>query len=147
MNLGAQSLLGETYAQTGVRQGEAALADIARHPSTARHIATKLVRHFIADDPPPAMIAKLAKAYRDTDGDLRAVTVALAGDDEAWRLPMTKIRTPNEFLIAAMRATGSLPAEPARSSTCRTPSACRFGSPPDPMVSPTRKRRGRHQNR
>ncbi len=109
---GAQILLDETYAQTGVRQGEAALAYIARHPSTATHIATKLVRHFIADDPPPGMIAKLAKAFRDTDGDLRAVTVALASDDEAWRLPMTKIRTPNEFLIAAMRATGSLPAEP-----------------------------------
>jgi len=109
---GAQILLGETYAQTGVRQGEAALADIALHPSTATHIATKLVRHFIADDPPPGMIAKLAKALRDTEGDLRAVTVALAGDDEAWRLPMTKIRTHNEFLIAAMRATGSLPAEP-----------------------------------
>lgn len=109
---GAQILLGETYAQTGVRQGEAALANISRHPSTATHIAAKLVRHFIADEPPPGMIAKLAKVFRDTDGDLHAVTVALAGDDEAWRLPMTKIRTPNEFLIAAMRATGSLPAEP-----------------------------------
>jgi uncharacterized protein (DUF1800 family) len=73
----AQSLLGETYAQTGMPQGEAALAAIARHASTATHIATKLVRHFIADEPPPGMIAKLAKAFRDTDGDLRAMTVAL----------------------------------------------------------------------
>jgi len=108
----AQILLGESYAPTGQRQGETALADIARRASTATHIAGKLVRHFIADEPPPDLVAKLAKTFRDSDGDLKAVTVALVNDDGAWRAPMTKIRTPNEFLIAAARATGGLPPDP-----------------------------------
>ena len=108
----AQILLGESYAPTGQRQGEAALVDIARRASTATHIAGKFARHFIADEAPPDLVAKLAKTFRDSDGDLKAVTVALIGDDEAWRAPMTKIRTPNEFLIAAARATGGLPPDP-----------------------------------
>ena len=108
----AQILLGESYAPTGQRQGETALADIARRASTATHIAGKLVRHFIADEPPPDLVAKLARTFRDSDGDLKAVTVALVNDDGAWRAPMTKIRTPAEFLIAAARATGGLPPDP-----------------------------------
>ncbi len=52
---GAQRLLGKIYENNGVAQGEAALADIARHPSTAKFIATKFARHFVADDPPPAL--------------------------------------------------------------------------------------------
>lgn len=111
---GAHVLLGNTYGETGFPQGEAALADIARHPSAATHIATKLVRHFIADDPPPELTAKLAKAFRDTDGDLKAVCFALVDDERAWRLPLSKIRTPNEFLVAAMRATSFIPLEPGQ---------------------------------
>ncbi|MGH6836243.1 MAG: DUF1800 domain-containing protein [Methylocella sp.] len=109
---GAQQLLGETYAQEGQAQGEAALADLARHPATATHLATKLTRHFIADEPPPALVAKLAKQFRDTDGDLKAMSLALIDDDTAWRAPLTKMRTPAEFLIAMARATGFLPPDP-----------------------------------
>ncbi|MGH6863422.1 MAG: DUF1800 domain-containing protein, partial [Methylocella sp.] len=97
---GAQRLLGKTYALEGQAQGEAALADLARHPATATHLATKLARHFIADEPPPALVAKLAKEFRDTDGDLKAVSLALINDDTAWRAPLTKMRTPAEFLVA-----------------------------------------------
>ena len=60
---GPQALLGKTYADTGVRQGEAALADIARHPSTAKFIATKFARHFVADDPPLALVARLQDVF------------------------------------------------------------------------------------
>ena len=60
-------------------QGEAALADLARHPSTAKFIATKFVRHFVADDPPPALVARLARVLPRTDGDLKAVALALLG--------------------------------------------------------------------
>ncbi len=75
---GEQLLLGKRYSDTGVEQGETALRDIARHPSTATHVARKLVRHFIsADAPPPAMIEHLAKVFRDTDGDLAEVSRAL----------------------------------------------------------------------
>ena len=61
---GAQRLLGKSYENNGVAQGEAALADIARHPSTAKFIATKFARHFVADDPPPALVARLAAGVR-----------------------------------------------------------------------------------
>lgn len=109
---GTQLLLGKSYAQSGQAQGEAALADLARHPATAAHIATKLARHFIADDPPPLLIAVLAEVFRDTDGDLKAVSGALIDDDAAWRAPLTKMRSPLEFLIATARATGSTPSDP-----------------------------------
>ena len=68
---GAQTVIGKTYPDAGVEQGRAVLADLARHPATAKHIATKLARHFIADEPPPALVERLAKRFLDTDGDLK----------------------------------------------------------------------------
>ena len=111
---GAQLLLGKSYDADGVAQGERALDDLARQPSTATFIATKLVRHFIADDPPPALVAQLADTFRKTDGDLKAVTMALLGSDMAWRTPLTKIRAPYEFLVASARMMASVPADPNR---------------------------------
>ncbi|MGL5166023.1 MAG: DUF1800 domain-containing protein [Afipia sp.] len=111
---GPQKLLGKVYEDTGVRQGEAALADIVRHPATAKFIATKFVRHFVADDPPPALVAKLESTFRKTDGDLRAMTLALVDADEAWHAPMTKIRMPYEYLIATGRMMGQIPEDPQR---------------------------------
>src|SRR5580704_7981891 len=95
---GPQPLLGKVYADDGVAQGESALADIARHPSTARFIATKFARHFVADDPPPALVARLQEVFRKSDGDLRVMTLALVDSDEAWQAPLTKVRSPYEFL-------------------------------------------------
>ena len=103
---GEQVIMGKTYPDDGLRQGEAVLADLAVHPSTARHIATKLVHHFIADDPPPALIAKLETAFRESGGDLAAVSRALVSSPEAWVAPPTKLRTPQEFLVACFRALG-----------------------------------------
>ena len=111
---GPHGLLGKSYAADGVAQGEAALTDLARHPSTARFIATKLARHFIADDPPASLVAELADLFAKTDGDLRAVTNALVDCDAAWTSPLTKIRNPFEFLIATGRMLASIPADPAR---------------------------------
>ncbi|MGJ5178653.1 DUF1800 domain-containing protein [Bradyrhizobium oligotrophicum] len=109
---GTQTLLGKTYPDDGIAQGEAALADIARHPSTAKFIATKLARHFVADDPPPALVARLEGAFRKTDGDLKAVTLALVDADEAWSAPLTKIRSPYEFLVAGGRLLARVPEDP-----------------------------------
>jgi uncharacterized protein (DUF1800 family) len=109
---GAFPLLGKTYPEGGREQGEAALADIARRPATATHIATKLARHFIADDPPPALVAHLADAFRKTDGDLRAVTLALVNSEEAWSAPLMKVRSPWEFLMAGLRLFGRSPEDP-----------------------------------
>ena len=94
MSPGAQRLLGKIYEDNGVAQGEAALADIARHPSTAKFIATKFARHFVADDPPPALVARLRDTFAKTDGDLKALATALVDSDEAWQAPLTKMRSP-----------------------------------------------------
>jgi uncharacterized protein (DUF1800 family) len=102
-------LLGKRYKAAGIEQGEAALADLARHPSTARHIATKLAQHFVADAPPAALVDRLAAVFKSTDGDLKALAVALVDDDEAWTVSHAKIRSPYEFLMAAVRAIGHVP--------------------------------------
>jgi uncharacterized protein (DUF1800 family) len=109
---GPQRLLGKTYDDNGVAQGEAALADIAHHPATAKFIATKFVRHFIADDPPPALVAQIAAVFKTTDGDLKAMSLALLDADAAWSAPMTKIRNPHEFLVASGRLLSRVPEDP-----------------------------------
>lgn len=109
---GPQTLLGKTYDATGLAQGEAALADIARHPSTANFIATKFVRHFVADDPPPALVARLRDVFVRTDGDLKALATALVDSDEAWKAPLTKMRSPYDFLIASGRLLARVPEDP-----------------------------------
>jgi uncharacterized protein (DUF1800 family) len=109
---GPQLLLGKTYEPTGLAQGEAALADIARHPSTANFIATKIVRHFVADDPPPALVARLRDVFVKTDGDLKALATALVDSDEAWQAPLTKMRSPYDFVIASGRLLARVPEDP-----------------------------------
>jgi uncharacterized protein (DUF1800 family) len=111
---GAQQVLGKTYAQAGIAQGEAVLSDIARHPSTAKFIATKFARHFVADDPAPALVAKLQETFTKTDGDLRAFTTALVGANEAWQAPLTKMRSPYDFLVASGRLLARNPEDPGR---------------------------------
>jgi uncharacterized protein (DUF1800 family) len=111
---GPQALLRKTYEDTGLAQGEAALADIARHPSTAKFIATKFARHFVADEPPPALVARLQEVFRKSDGDLKALTVALVDSDEAWQAPLTKLRSPYEFLVATGRLLAQIPDDPSR---------------------------------
>ncbi|WP_298378595.1 DUF1800 family protein [uncultured Bradyrhizobium sp.] len=111
---GPQQVLGKTYAQAGLAQGEAVLSDIARHPSTAKFIATKFARHFVADDPPPALVAKLQDIFTKTDGDLRALATALVQSNEAWQAPQTKMRSPYEFLLASGRLLARNPEDPGR---------------------------------
>ena len=110
---GDKVLLGVRYAEAGEREGETALLALARHPSTANHIASKFARHFIADRPPAAAIERLAGIFRDTDGDLAALARAVVEAPEAWVEPMAKVKTPVEFVVSAFRAT-ALEAEPER---------------------------------
>ena len=100
---------GKNLRRDGVAQGEAVLADIARHPSTAKFIAAKFARHFVADDPPPALVARLADVFARTDGDLKALAMALVDSDEAWKAPLSKMRSPYEFLVAAGRLLAQIP--------------------------------------
>lgn len=106
---GSKDFLGRSYAHDGEHEAKEALAQLARHPSTARRIATKLARHFIADQPPAESVERIARTFRDSDGDLALVTRAVIAEEAAWRDPLTKIRTPGEFLVAALRATGARP--------------------------------------
>jgi uncharacterized protein (DUF1800 family) len=108
-----QQVIGKVYPDTGVEQGRAVLADLARHPATATHIATKLARHFVADEPPPALVDALAKTFRDTDGDLKEVAKALVKAPETWRAERTKLKRPSEWVISVRRATG-LRGDPVR---------------------------------
>ncbi len=74
---GAQIVLGKRYPEDGMEQGLAVIADLARHPATARHIARKLAVHFVADEPPPPLLEKLARTFRDSDADLKEMAKAL----------------------------------------------------------------------
>ena len=103
-------LLGKTYPAGGMGQAEAALNDIASHPATAQHIATELARHFIADDPPPAAVARLAKVFAKSDGNLRALAATLIDMPEAWSTPLAKMRSPFDYIAAIRRAAGPGPA-------------------------------------
>jgi uncharacterized protein (DUF1800 family) len=103
---GDKTLLGKRYAEAGVEEGETALADLARHPATAHHIATKLAQHFIADQPPADAVDRLAATFRDSDGDLKEMTRTLIAMPEAWADPLAKVKGPEELMISALRATG-----------------------------------------
>jgi uncharacterized protein (DUF1800 family) len=102
---GAISLMGKAYppGRKG-SQAELVLDDLAAHPATAEHIAIKLVRHFITDEPTPAMVEPLKQKFLNTGGDLKAVSLALLELPEAWSTPLDRVRTPYEMLIAQFRA-------------------------------------------
>ena len=101
---GPKTLLNRTYPQTGLAQGEAALADLARHPATARFIAAKLCRHYIADQAPPGAIARVAHAFTRSEGDLRQTMEALVDSPEAWETPLAKFKQPEDYAIGLLRA-------------------------------------------
>ena len=101
---GPRSLLGRSYPQEGMAQGEAVLRDLAAHPATATRVATKLARHFIADDPPPEAVARIARAFRDSNGHLPTVYAALLDGPEAWQQPLVKLKSPIEYVVSCLRA-------------------------------------------
>jgi uncharacterized protein (DUF1800 family) len=108
---GAQTVIGKSYSDGGLEQGRAVLATLARHPATAKHVATKLARHFVADEPPPALVDRLAKRFLATQGDLKEVGKALVAAPESWEAPRAKLKRPGEWVVAALRAVGVTPAE------------------------------------
>lgn len=106
---GAHAMIGNRYADVGVEQGRRVLADLARHPATASHIARKFARHFIAEQPAPALVERLSKQFLDTGGDLKALAKALVASDEAWQEPRLRFKRPSEWLVGALRAVGARP--------------------------------------
>src|ERR1700722_15457427 len=109
---GPKTFLGKTYYEAGQRQGEAVLEDLAQHPATAHFIATKLVRHFVADDPPPAAVERVARAFLKTGGDLPRVYAALIEAPQAWDNDARKFKTPEDFVFSTLRSLNISPGKP-----------------------------------
>ncbi len=104
---GERTVIGNSYPDTGVDQGRAVLADLARHPATAAHIAYKLARHFVADEPPPSLVEKLTRSFNDSDGNLKELAKTLIAAEESWTPERTKLKRPSEWLVCALRLTGA----------------------------------------
>ena len=107
---GEKTILGVQFkAGGGQDEGERVLDMLAKHPSTAHHIAFQLAQRFVADEPPPSLVDRAAKRFLDTKGDLREVvrTIVTSPEffaDDAYR---AKVKTPLEFVVSAVRATGA----------------------------------------
>lgn len=108
---GTRTLLGVRYPDRGAQQGETMLRALAVHPATARHLATKLARHFVADEPSPALVDRLAAVHVATGGNLTAVYRALIDAPEAWATPLPKFKTPWDWTVSALRAVGAKTAD------------------------------------
>jgi uncharacterized protein (DUF1800 family) len=101
---GRKTLLGKIYRGGGVDEGERALRDLAAHPATARFVAMKLARHFVADEPDPETVTRLADVFLQTGGNLQAVSEALIEIPAIWDAPLSKFKTPNDLIISSLRA-------------------------------------------
>ena len=107
-NPGPEVILGRSYGRDRPRVEDVwqAFADLALHPATARHIARKLVVHFVSDDPDEAHVAHVATRFSDTGGQLMAVYQALLEHPAAWRPQRVKIKQPFDFIMSSIRALG-----------------------------------------
>ena len=104
---GAETVLGVTYDDAAsVEVIFAAVEDLARHPQTARHLATKLAVHFLSDTPPADLIDALAAAFTGDDGALLPVYDALLAHPSAWDPKLQKVKQPFGFVASALRALG-----------------------------------------
>ena len=128
---GRKTVLGKRYAEAGVAEGERAIRDLCRHASTARFVAAKLVAHFVGDEPPPAAVERVARVFHASGGDLGGVARALVDEPEAWSADSRKFRTPQDWLVAVLRAVGAREARPNAPVVLRQLRQP-FWSPPSP---------------
>ena len=159
--------LGHPLKSRGKAEGEEALDILAHSPATAHHIAFELAQYFVADEPPPGLVERLAARFLETDGNIREVLRTLFASNEFWDSRGAKYKTPYQFVISAVRAAGVSPGKcpaaarrhgPARDAPLRLPDAGRVqehrrrlaqprrNDPPHQLcdrVGPTQPRRGR----
>ena len=100
---GPQTLLGVKYSQSGVKQGEAALRDLAKHPFTAKNLATKMANHFISENPPVELVDQMAKAYLNNGSSILKMAHAMILSPLSWQPEQQKIKTPIEIVVSTMR--------------------------------------------
>ncbi|MEM5424420.1 MULTISPECIES: DUF1800 domain-containing protein [Paraburkholderia] len=103
---GTRTVMGKRYDQPGEQQALAILNDLAHASATSRHIAFQLARHFVADNPPPALTERLALAFEQSGGDLPTVYRALVEAPQAWAPVDAKFKTPWEWTVSSMRGLG-----------------------------------------
>src|ERR1700745_762356 len=102
-------VLGKKIHAGGMKDGEQVIELLARHPSTAKFISTKLARRFVSDEPPPALVERIAKTFQSSDGDIRAVLKTMIYSPEFWSRDAyrAKIKTPFELVVSTARALGT----------------------------------------
>lgn len=116
---GGRQIMGKTYPEGGQSQVSAIMGDLAVHPATAHHIATKLAQHFVSDTPPPKLVARLEQNFLATGGDLPSLYRVLVESPESWPaswdLPKAKFKSPWEWMVSSLRMMGleSFPAKGA----------------------------------
>ena len=93
----------------GIRDGERVLEILARHPSTAKFIALKLARRFVSDEPPAALVERVADVFKKTDGDITAMLRAIFSSPEfnSPAVYRAKVKTPFELVVSSMRVLGA----------------------------------------
>jgi uncharacterized protein (DUF1800 family) len=111
---GDRTVMGARYSQSGRAQAGAILRDLAAKPQTARFVCTKIARHFVADDPPAALVSALASVWIASGGDLARVAEALVDAPDAWRPDLSKFKTPYEFVVSSYRTLGMQPRGPGQ---------------------------------
>ncbi|TWO68713.1 DUF1800 domain-containing protein [Caenimonas sedimenti] len=117
---GARTVLGRVYAEGGEEQAKAVIRDLVAAPATAQHIARKLARHFVADEPPAALVQKLADTFTRTGGDLPSVYRELIASPLAWQPASAKFKSPWDWTISSLRALGRSTVPPARAAALMT---------------------------
>jgi len=116
---GAKTILGTSFAAgRGVEEGELVLDMLARHPNTAKFIATKLARRFVSDTPPAALVERAAATFRRTDGDIRETVRSIVTSPEffATAAYRSKVKSPFELVTSTLRAMGATPDPTPRSA-------------------------------
>jgi uncharacterized protein (DUF1800 family) len=103
---GDKRLLGLTFRNNGVAEGEEAIRTLARHPATARRIATRLATFFVSDQPAPALVDRLARSFHASQGDMRATLRTLIEAPEFWQADQTLFKTPFDYACSALAALG-----------------------------------------
>jgi len=103
---GKKVVMGRTFYDGGMNDGEEALKMLANHPSTGLFVSKKLARHFVSDNPPPALINRMAETYAEANGDIRSVLKTMIYSPEFWSKDAyrAKVKTPFELVASTARA-------------------------------------------
>ena len=117
---GSRTILGKTYPDGGEAQARSVIHDLVAAPATALHISRKLARHFVADDPPQALVQRLADTFSRTGGDLKSVYRELIASPEAWQPATAKFKSPWDWAVSSLRALGRRDMAPMQAANLLT---------------------------